>query len=123
MRAAGVIVGATHQPIRLAAQFLPERRVVPGRTGDEVLQLIVARQPEARCHRLKALAIPRPEQATQVERRLGPTGHAPHHHQEWRQPRIELVCLLAILIHYCLPNHPRRQHVATLQSAQVVLVV
>jgi hypothetical protein len=31
----------THQPVRLAGQFGPERPVIPGGAGDEVLQLIV----------------------------------------------------------------------------------
>src|ERR687883_595998 len=44
----------------------PQRRVVPGRAGDEVLQLVVPRQPEAGRHGLQALALARAEQAAQV---------------------------------------------------------
>ncbi|CAA9300001.1 MAG: hypothetical protein AVDCRST_MAG40-290, partial [uncultured Gemmatimonadaceae bacterium] len=57
---------SAHQPVRLARQRPPQRRVVPGRAGDEVLQLVVPGQTQAGRHGLQALALARAEQAPQV---------------------------------------------------------
>ncbi|EHM03097.1 hypothetical protein HMPREF9946_00466, partial [Acetobacteraceae bacterium AT-5844] len=46
-----------NQLVRLACQHRPERRVVPGWAGDEVLQLIVAAQAQVSRRRLQALAL------------------------------------------------------------------
>jgi hypothetical protein len=52
---------ATNQRVRLPGQDPPQRRIVPGRAGNEVLQRIVAAQPEPHRERLPALAAVRTE--------------------------------------------------------------
>ena len=47
---------AAHQPVCLLGQHRPQRIAVPGRTGHEALQLVVAAKAQARRHRLHALA-------------------------------------------------------------------
>jgi len=89
-----------HAPPRLGGQYLlgwagvlPRDwlgGVAPGRTGDEVLQLIVPRQAEGRRQRLQALALTRAKQPSQVERRQGPTRHPPHRRKERGQPTIQI---------------------------------
>lgn len=114
-------VGPAHQPIRGAAQFRPKRAVIPRRAGNDVLQLVVARQPEAGGHRLQALAIPGAEQAAQVLRCPGPPRLAPHRSPERPQPRVE-VLLRRSLCHGRFPQCYRRIRTPDdPQSAQVVL--
>jgi hypothetical protein len=50
-------VGPAEQRVRLGGEHGFERRAVPGRAGDEVVQLVVRRQAEADRHRLHALAL------------------------------------------------------------------
>src|SRR3712207_8308747 len=54
---------------RSPGQDLSPGRVVPGRAGDEVLELVVALEPEPGRERLEALAAVWAEQAVQVEGR------------------------------------------------------
>ena len=79
----------TDQRIRLLDQDPPQRRVIPGRAGDEVLQLIVTTQPEAGRERLEALAAIRAEQAVQVQGRPAPPRLAAEHLEEWHQPGVQ----------------------------------
>ena len=80
---------AADQRVRLPGQDPAQGRVVPGRAGDEVLQLVVAAEPEPRRERLQAPAAVRAEQAVQVQGRPPAPGHAAHHGEERRQPGVQ----------------------------------
>jgi hypothetical protein len=74
LRQGGVVdhqhrVRRADERVRLLDQEAAQRRVVPGRAGDEVLELVVALQPEPGRHRLQALALAGAEQPSQVGRR------------------------------------------------------
>lgn len=45
-------VPAAQQAVRLLGQRIPQRSIVPGRAGDEMLQLIVPGQAQSFSHRL-----------------------------------------------------------------------
>jgi hypothetical protein len=75
--------------VRLPSQDLSQGRVVPGRAGDEVLQLVMTTQPEPSRERLQALAAIRTEQAVQVQGRPAPPRLAAHHLEERRQPSLQ----------------------------------
>ena len=83
--ASGPPTSASASPARTRRK----RRVIPGRAGDEVLQLVVAAEPEPRRQRLQALAPVRAEQAVQVQGRPPAPGHAAHHGEERRQPGVQ----------------------------------
>ena len=94
LRQGGVVdhqhrVRPADERVRLADQDPPQRRVIPGRAGDEVLQLVVAAEPEPGRQRLQALAAVRAEQAVQVQGRPPAPGHAAHHGEERRQPGVQ----------------------------------
>ena len=71
-------------------QHRPQRAVIPGRAGDEVLQLVVPAQSQLQRHRLQALALARAEQAAHIERRPGPPRLAAKHIKEWLQPFVQI---------------------------------
>jgi hypothetical protein len=79
-----------HQPVRPLGQHPPQRRVVPGRAGDEVLQLVMAGEAQARRHRLQTFALARAEQSAQIHRRPGPPLLVPERSKERRQPPIQV---------------------------------
>jgi hypothetical protein len=67
LRQGGVVdhqhrVRPADERVRLLDQEPAQRRVVPGGAGDEVLELVVASQPEPGRHRLQALALAGAEQ-------------------------------------------------------------
>src|SRR3712207_7967271 len=57
------------QGVRPLNQQPPKRRVVPGRARDEVMEPVVALEPEPGRHRLEALALAGADQPSQVDRR------------------------------------------------------
>ena len=61
-------IRTTHQAVSLGQQRCLERCRIPHARRDEVVQGIVARQPQPFGHRLHALAITRPDQPGHVER-------------------------------------------------------
>jgi hypothetical protein len=94
LRQGGVVddqhrVRPADERVRLPGQDPPQRGVIPGRAGDEVLELVVAAEPEPRRHWLEALAAVRAEQAVQVEGRPPAPGLAAQHREERRQPRVQ----------------------------------
>jgi hypothetical protein len=94
LRQGGVVdhqhgVVTADQRIRFLDQDPPQGRVVPGRAGDEVLQLIMATQPEAGRERLEALAAVGAKQAVQVQGRPAPPRLAAHQLKERRQPALQ----------------------------------
>jgi hypothetical protein len=97
-------VRTAQQLVGLFGQHAPERAVVPGRAGDEVLQLVVPGQAEAGRHRLQALALARAEQPAQVERRPGPARLPAERGEEGRQPSIQVVGAVAGVSHAA--SHP-----------------
>ena len=68
-------------PVRLLRQHRPQRAVIPGRAGDEVLQLVVPAQSQLQRHRLQAFALARAEQAAHIERRPGSAASCGQAHQ------------------------------------------
>ena len=91
------------QPVRALGQHPPQRAVVPGRAGDEVVQLVVPRQAEPGRHGLQALALARAHQAAQVKRRPGPALLVPERREEGRQPAIQIAPGAAGFGHRHLP--------------------
>jgi hypothetical protein len=81
---------ASGQPVGLLGQYPPQRLIVPGRAGDEVLQLVVPRQAQAGRHRLQALALARAKQPAQVQRRPSPPLLVPERSKERLQPHIQI---------------------------------
>ncbi|BAQ50161.1 hypothetical protein Maq22A_2p42070 (plasmid) [Methylobacterium aquaticum] len=79
-------------------------------------------EPQALGHRLQALALAWPEQATQVERRPVPPGLAAHRGEVRRQPHIQVHRVDTILAHgSLLLFQPEEQRAKQPQSAKVVL--
>ena len=82
--------GAAEHGFGLRREHGFERRAVPGRAGDEVVQLVVRGQAEADRHRLHALAPAGQQQAAQVVRRPVPPGRMAGRLQEGIGPRLQL---------------------------------
>jgi hypothetical protein len=94
LRTRGVVdhqyrIRTADQRLRFLDQDPPQRCVIPGRAGDEVLQLIVTTQPEASRKRLEAFAPVRAEQALQVQGGPAPPRLAAQHLEERRQPELQ----------------------------------
>src|SRR5215211_2197089 len=83
-------VWAADERVRSLDQEPPQGRVVPGRTGDEMVELVVALEPEPGRHGLKALALAGAEQAAQVDRRPPAPLAVPQLREERLQPAVQL---------------------------------
>jgi hypothetical protein len=75
--------------IRRLDQDLPQGSVVPGGAGDEMMELVVAAEPEPGRGRLQALAVAGAEQAPHVDRRPPAPLLVRQPRQEWLQPAVE----------------------------------
>jgi len=84
-------VGAADQRVRPPDQEPPQGGVVPGRAGDEVLELVVTPQAEPGRHGLQALALAGAEQAAQVDRRPAAPLRVPQRRQERPEPAVQLL--------------------------------
>ena len=65
-------VGPANQPVGLGQEFGLKRSLVPGTDRHEVMQLVIVGGRHPGGHRLQALALTRPDQASDIER-----AHAP----------------------------------------------
>src|SRR3954465_13893705 len=111
-------------PAALLGQPPPQRRVVPSRAGDEVLQLVMARQTQARRHRLQALGPPPAQPAAQVQRCPEPPLLVPERREKRLQPAIQIASDAAQSCHLHLSPPPAARKGGRpnlLGSAQVVL--
>ena len=106
------------------SQHPPQRRIIPRRAADEVVQLVMATQPEPRCNRLHALRTIRPEQPTHIKRAPVPPRAAAHHSKKRRQPAIEVVTRRDRSGHSVLSaeSQPDTERFRDRTSAKVVLV-
>ena len=83
-------VRAADLPVGLLGEHAPQRRVIPGRAGDEVVQLVVPGQAEPLGHRLDALRPVRPQQAPHIQRRHFAPRAAAGHVEERLKPVVEV---------------------------------
>jgi hypothetical protein len=76
--------------VGLLGEHTPQRRVVPGRAGDEVVQLVMPGQSEPLGHGLDALRVTRPQQATHIQRRHSAPRVASGYVEEWLKPMVKV---------------------------------
>ena len=81
----------TGREVCVGHQLLFERFTLPGRGGDEVVELLNISGCHAGCHRLNALALARTEQSLQVDWRPAALLGTPEPGQEGCEPSLELV--------------------------------
>ena len=84
-------IGPAHEPIGLSQEFGLERRLVPGPHGHEVMQLIVVGGRHPSRHRLQALAVPRPDQASHIERTHAPACRVTKGFEEGLKPGLKFM--------------------------------
>ena len=115
-------IRATDLPVGLLGEHAPQWPVIPGRAGDEVVQLVVPGQPEPLGHRLDALRPVRPQQATHIQRRHVAPRAAASHIEERLKPAVEVAinvtrqCKRGSYLHAC-----KLETQTYLSSAKVVL--
>ena len=84
-------VGPAHEPVGLSQEFGLERRLVPGPDRHEVMQLIVVGGRHPSRHRLQALAVPRPDQASHIERTHAPACRVTKGFEEGLKPGLKFM--------------------------------
>jgi hypothetical protein len=83
-------IRAANLPVGLFGQHTPQRRVVPGRAADEMVQLVMPGQPEPLGHRLDALAPATAQQPADIQRRHCAAGLASGCVEERLEPGVKL---------------------------------
>ncbi len=76
--------------VDLFGQDAPQRRIIPGRAADEVVQRVMTGQAKPLGHRLDALAPARAQQPAHIQRRHLAPRAAPGHVEEGFKPVVEV---------------------------------
>ena len=83
--------GPPHEPVGLSQEFGLERRLVPQADRHEVMQLVESAGATRSGHRLQALAVPRPDQASHIERTHAPACRVTKRFEEGFEPRLKFM--------------------------------
>jgi hypothetical protein len=97
----------------LLGQHPPQRRVIPGRAADEVVQLVVPGQPEPLGHRLDALAFAAAQQTADIQGRHCAARLAPSCVEERLEPGVKIRVNIARKCNGLLRLHARKMETQT----------